>query len=136
MQRGERKGCAVGHGRQVAHDLGQAFRTAQTATRASGQAAAALLETGKSATGDLQVQGDACGAFLDLDVEHFAAPFHDAFGQAEAQREVLEVGGCGQHYRVRNAVVLEGNWRLVSNGIEVGGAVWPNHSKSYLRLHA
>ena len=123
VQRGEQHVLARGQRRQIAHNLRQTFRTAQATAGASGQTAAALLKLGKRTASDLQMQRDACLGLFDLDVEHLAAFFHDAFAQAEAQGEIFEIGGRGQHHRVRDTVVFESDRHFLGHSIEVGGAI-------------
>ena len=45
--------------------------------------------------------------FGDGDVGQVGRRFRQAFGQREAEREILEVGGRGHHHRVAEAVELE-----------------------------
>ncbi len=72
-----------------------------------------FLETSEVLAGDLDLQGDAGVGFAANNVEDILPARDDAFRQAEADGEILEVGGGRQHHRVADAVVLEGDRRLL-----------------------
>jgi hypothetical protein len=106
-------GAVGGQRRKIAHHLAQALRAAQAAAGAPGQAAAMFLETSEVLAGDLDLQGDAGVGFAANNVEDILPTRHDAFRQAEADGEIFKVGGGRQHHRVADAVVLEGDRRLL-----------------------
>jgi hydroxyethylthiazole kinase-like sugar kinase family protein len=69
------------------------------------------------------------------DVEDVLPRRHDAFRQAEADGEILEIGRRRQHHRMADAVVLEGDRRLLGQVVGPGCSIAPYMATDYW-LHA
>ena len=99
--------------RQRSQHVFEAFGAADPAAGAAGQRAAAALEPGEALRCNLDRDADAARRRLHFDAVDIARAIHDAFAHGEAEREILQVGGRGEHHGVRNAVVLERDRHLV-----------------------
>ncbi len=111
------RGVGEAGGRQRALQLGEALDAAQAAAGAPGERAAAFAHGGEAFAGERHAHLAAEGVLDDVDVVEFACARGDALAEREAEREVFEVLRGGEHDRVGEAVIDEGDRRLFGDRI-------------------
>ena len=117
-------------GHQV--ERGQAVDAADAAASAAHQRAAALLQAGEAAAGDLQVHLDGgrlgvaalgrrhgTGRQPGLDAEALGRRIEDALAQGEAEREGVQVLRRAHHHRVGDAVEDQCHRHFVGDPVAV-----------------
>ncbi len=105
-----------------AHRLLDRLDAAQPAADRPGQPPPARLEFLVRLVLQPDLDVDARAVILDLDRLDLLGRVDDAFGQREAEREILEVGGRGHHHRMRGAGKGKRHRRLLRHHA-VAGAV-------------
>ena len=103
---------------RVAHDILELLGPAQAATAAGGQVALACGDRLGARRRNSQIQLDAFEAHLRLDRLQLRGRRDDRFAEAEAEREIIEVGRCCQHHGVRATVVVQRNRHFAGDPVD------------------
>jgi hypothetical protein len=100
--------------------LVQAFRAAQAAAGAAGQAAPVLLERLGTLGGEICICTSMPCAFDEFEVEDLAGAADDALAEAEAEREIFKFAGRGQHHGMGNSVVDQSHRHFLGEDFGAG----------------
>lgn len=93
------------HARRRGARFGEALHPAQPAAGRADDRAATAGERVPARRDEPEAEFDAVGVGVRFEAEHFVGARDYAFGEAEAQREIVEIGWGGHHHRVRAAVI-------------------------------
>ena len=112
------------HRRDDPARLLQAFDAAEPATGRSDEAPLPFLQRPAAVRTQPDAQFDSCGARDNVELLDLADIPDDAFGQAEAQSQIGQVGGrCHEHSRCRS-VVDKSNGTFLGHRARVARANW------------
>ena len=73
------------------------------------------------AAGDLNADFDAVRPFFDFHIKDIVWRCDDALGEAKAQGKVIEIGGRGEHHRMRHTVIDQCNRGLAGERVYLHG---------------
>src|SRR6185312_1920923 len=107
----------------------EAFDPAKAASGGTGQPALARLETLAATRRQPNSQFNALATGYDLKALDFGGALDEAFGQAEANRQIAKIARGSHHHRDRRAVIDQRNGAFLGDHslIQMPIAVEPRH---------
>ena len=121
---GRRKDGPVAHAPRRPHGLVEAFDAAEPAAGRAGEMPPPLAQGRRARLGEPHAQFDAGLVLDDLELADIRRRSDKAFGEAEAERKILEVLRRRHHHRIGAALIGEGDGGLLGDdALAVGRAL-------------